>query len=133
MRSPGLARGAALLLGLEALALAGIAVSEFIKLSEAASQLTGIALGVLTLLAAATLALCAVGVWQGRSWARSGGVVLHVLALVVALAALTTDPPAPTAATIVGVPALVGLVLLISSARAEAERPPAPSEDAPEN
>lgn len=124
MRAPGLALAAAAVLGLEALALLVFAIIELVGLGagDAASLPTAVALIVLTLIGAAALVAFALGTRAGRSWARSGGVVFQVLAVALALAALTLQPVAWTFVLGVGLPALVGFVLLISSARREGER-----------
>lgn len=121
MRAPRIARAAAAVLALEALALAVVVAVELTALVSggATSMATAVALIVLTALCAVALALFAIGVLRGRSIARSGAVVLHVLALILALAALTIDPPVHLFAVAVGVPAIVGLVLLLASARVE--------------
>ncbi|MDX2398431.1 hypothetical protein [Microbacterium algeriense] len=124
MRAPGLALAAAAVLGLEALALVVFAIIELVGLGagDAASLPTAVALIVLTLIGAAALVAFALGTRAGRSWARSGGVVFQVLAVALALAALTLQPVSWTFVLGVGLPALVGFVLLISSARREGER-----------
>ncbi|AZH78153.1 hypothetical protein CSX12_06595 [Microbacterium sp. Y-01] len=124
MRAPGLALAAAAVLGLEALALLVFAIIELVGLGagDAASLPTAVALIVLTLIGAAALVAFALGTRAGRSWARSGGVVFQVLAVALALAALTLRPVSWTFVLGVGLPALVGFVLLISSARREGER-----------
>ncbi len=134
MRSPRLALLAAAVLMLEAVGLGVVVVLETAELAagEASSQMTGVGLVVLTAVAAVMLLLLSINVARGRSWARSGGVVLHILALIAAFAALTVQPPAPAFAATVGIPGLVGLVLLLASARAEglADYLDAPGDDA---
>lgn len=121
MRAPRLALTAAALLAAEALALAVIVAGELAALigGGATSVPTALALIVLTVLGAVLLAVFAIGVAHGRSLARSGAIVLHVLALILAGAALTIDPPAPLFAGTVGLPAVIGVVLLVASARQE--------------
>ena len=125
MQSPRLAAAAAAVLALEGAALTIIAMVEIFGLSagEAASLPTAIALIVLTLIGAAALFAFAVGTRRGRTWARSGGVVLQVLALALALASLTVQPVLWTFVLGVGAPALIGLVLLVASARRESIEP----------
>ncbi len=125
MRAPRLALAAAVVLTAEGAALVAFALIELIGLGagDAASLPTALALIVLTLIGAAALAAFALGARAGRSWARSGGVVFQVLAVALALAALTLQPVAWPFVLGVGVPGVLGLVLLIASARAEAERP----------
>ncbi|MGV2982993.1 hypothetical protein ACNPNP_04725 [Microbacterium sp. AGC85] len=130
MRSPRLAAAAALVLALEGTALAVIAVIEVFGLSagDAASLPTAIALIVLTLIGAAALFAFAAGTRRGRTWARSGGVVLQVLALALALASLTVQPVLWSFVLGVGAPAVVGFVLLIASSRSESIDPSDESE-----
>lgn len=121
MRAPGLARAAAAVLMLEALALAVVVVIESMGLlsGEATSQMTAFGLVGLTAIGAVALAAFSVNVARGKSWARSGAVVLHVIAVVIAIASLTIQPPAVEWAAIIGIPGLVGLVLLLMSQREE--------------
>lgn len=121
MRSPRLAAAAAAVLALEGAALTAVALVELFGLGagEAASLPTAIALIVLTLIGAAALFAFAVGTRRGRTWARSGGVVLQVLAVALALASLTVQPVLWAFVLGVGLPAIVGFVLLIASARSE--------------
>lgn len=121
MHSSALARIAAAVLALEGLALGVIAILELIGLGagDAASIPTGIALIVLTLIAAGALMAFAGGVLRRRSWARSGGVVLQVLAIALALASLTLQPIPWLFTAAVGLPGIVGFVVLIVVARRE--------------
>ncbi|CAH0135460.1 hypothetical protein [Microbacterium sp. Bi121] len=124
MRSSAIASAAAAVLALEGLALLMFAVIDLVGLGagEAASLSTAIALIVLTLIGAAALFAFAAGTRRGRTWARSGGVVLQVLAIAIALASLTV-PPVPWPFVLgVGIPGVVGFVLLIASTRIEARR-----------
>lgn len=125
MRSPRLAAAAAAVLALEGAALTVVALVELFGLGagDAASLPTAIALIVLTLIGAGALFAFAVGTLRGRTWARSGGVVLQVLAVALALASLTVQPVLWTFVLGVGVPAVVGFVLLIASARSESIEP----------
>ncbi|WEK62749.1 MAG: hypothetical protein P0Y60_08500 [Candidatus Microbacterium colombiense] len=124
MRAPGVAAAAAAVLALEGLALVIFAFVELAGLGagDAASRPTAIALVVLTLVGAAALFAFAWGARAGRSWARSGGVVFQVLAVALALASLTVQPVIWAFTVGVGVPGLVGFILLIASARHEGER-----------
>ncbi|GGD71746.1 hypothetical protein [Microbacterium murale] len=125
MRSPRLAAAAAAVLALEGAALTVVALVELFGLGagDAASLPTAIALIVLTLIGAGALFAFAVGTLRGRTWARSGGVVLQVLAAALALASLTVQPVLWTFVLGVGLPAVVGFVLLIASARSESIEP----------
>ncbi|PRB19257.1 hypothetical protein [Microbacterium sp. MYb62] len=121
MRAPGIALAAAAVLALEAVALLVFGIIELAGLGagDAASLPTAIALIVLTLIGAAALAAFALGTRAGKSWARSGGVVFQVLAVALALASLTLQPITWMFTLGVGLPGLLGFLLLISSARRE--------------
>ena len=121
LRSPAVATAAAVVLALEGAALVVFAIIELFGLGagQATSPATAIALIVLTLIGAAALFAFAVGTRRGRTWARSGGVVLQILALALALASLTAPPVVWMFVFGVGVPALVGLVLLVATSRRE--------------
>jgi hypothetical protein len=123
VRAPGLGRAAAAVLAAEGVALLIFAAIEMVGLGagDAASLPTAIALIVLTVIGAVGLLLFAWGTQVGRSWARSGGVVVQVLAVVLALAALTLQPITWAFVLGVGAPGLLGFVLLIASARREGE------------
>jgi len=124
VRSPRLAVAASAVLAAEGAALVVFALIELFGLSagDAASLPTALALIVLTLIGAGALFAFAVGVRRGRSWARSGGVVFQVLAVALALASLTVQPVIWLFVVAVGVPGVLGFVLLIASARAEGAR-----------
>lgn len=124
MRAPRLAFAAAAVLALEGLALLVFAGIELAGLGagDAASLPTALALIVLTLIGAVALFAFAFGARTGRSWARSGGVVIQVLAVALALASLTLQPVAWAFTLGVGLPGIIGFALLISSARREGER-----------
>lgn len=126
MRAPGLALAAAAVLAIEGVALIVFALIELLGLGagDASSLPTALALIVLTLIGAAALVAFAFGTRAGRSWARSGGVVFQVLAVAIALASLTVQPVVWAFTAGVGLPGLVGFVLLIASARAEGARTP---------
>ncbi len=123
MRSPGLALAAAAVLALEGAALVVFALIELVGLGagDAVSTPTAIALIVLTLIGAVALFAFAIGTRSGRSWARSGGIVIQVLAVVLALASLTTQPVVWLFTFATGLPGIVGFALLIATTRAENE------------
>jgi hypothetical protein len=125
VRAPGLALAAATVLAVEGAALVVFATIDLIGLGagDAASLPTALALTALTIIGAVALIAFAWGVRRGRSWARSGGIVLQVLALALVLASLSLRPFPWLFVIAVGVPAACGLALLIASARAENERP----------
>jgi len=128
VRSPALATAAATVLALEGTVLVILALIEFFGLGagDAASLPTAIALIVLTLIGATALFAFAVGARRGFGWARSGGVVLQVLAIALALASLGVEPVPWTFILGVGIPGLAGFALLIATARREAH-PEAPA------
>jgi hypothetical protein len=123
VRAPGLALAAAAVLAAEGAALVVFALIELMGIGagDAASVPTAVALMVLTLIGAAALFAFAWGARAGRSWARSGGVVFQILAVVIALASLTLQPIPWAFVLGAGLPGLLGFVLLIASTRREAE------------
>lgn len=125
MRAPGLGRAAAAVLAAEGLVLLVFAAIEVagVGAGDAASMPTAVALIVLTAIGAVALLAFAGGVRVGRSWARSGGVVFQILAVVLALAALTLQPIPWAFVAGVGLPGILGFMLLIASARREGEQP----------
>ncbi|MGM7697327.1 hypothetical protein [Microbacterium sp. A84] len=133
MHSPVLAAAAAAVLALEGAVLTVLMVMEFIGLGsgDAASLPTAIALIVLTLIGAVALFAFAVGTRRGYMWARSGGVVLQILAIALALASLTVPPVAWAFVLGVGIPGLLGLILLVASTRKESIRTDEPTQDDP--
>ena len=123
MHAPGLARAAAAVLALEGAALVVIALLETFGLGSGDASNTSTALGliVLTLIGAVALCAFAIGTLRGHSWARSGGIVFQVLGVALALMALTIQPVTWLFVIGAGVPGILGFMLLISSARREAE------------
>ncbi|MFT4260615.1 hypothetical protein [Microbacterium sp.] len=123
MRAPRIALAAAAVLALEGVALLVFALIELFGLGagQAIVVPTAIALIVLTLIGAAAMIAFAVGTRSGRSWARSGGVMLQVIAVALAFAALTVQPVLWPFVFGVGIPGIVGFALLVSSARAEGQ------------
>ncbi|MFJ6679941.1 histidine kinase [Microbacterium sp. NPDC091382] len=124
MRISRVERLAAGWLALEAAGILVLAVWELVALvrGDSESVPSSIALLALTVLAAAALVAFAVAVWRGASGGRSGGVVVQVLVLSVALGTLTGEGADPRLAAAIAVPALVGLVLLIAAARTAGQR-----------
>ena len=112
-------RVAAALLALEGLALLMVAGWEVVALvgGDTADVGSSIALIVLTVVGAAAVVAFAVGVARGQSWGRSGGIVTQLLVLAVALGALTGPAPSAGFATVLAVPAIVGLIVLFAAAR----------------
>jgi hypothetical protein len=112
-------RVAAVIVGLEAVGLIVVVVREILSLlsGDAASAPSGLALLVLTAVGAAAVAAFALALWRGRSWGRSGSIVVQLLILAVALGAATGAYAEPVAGLAIAAPAVVALVLLILGAR----------------
>lgn len=119
MGRSGAATLAAGVLALEGAALVAIALIELFALGagDASSPASGVALIVLTLLGAAALIAFAAGTLRRASWARSGGILFQVLAIALALAALSIQPPPWLFTVIVGGAGVIGLTLLIAAVR----------------
>jgi len=134
VRAPRLASAAAAVLALEGAGIIVIALIEMFGLGsgDAASLPTAIALVVLTLIGGVALAAFAWGVMRGRGWARSGGIVLQLLGLGLAVTSFGVDPVPWSFILLVGIPTAIGFVLLIASARVEAASSAAPAEPADE-
>lgn len=131
MQAPALAKAAAVVLIAQGGALAVFTVPELFMLASggASNTVTAIALIVLTLIGAAALVAFGFGTRVGHSMARSGGVVAQVLALALVAASLTVPPVQWTFVFGVGLPAVLGLVLLLASARREGRGDRAPRTD----
>lgn len=121
MRAPALALAAAAVLMAEAIALFVFAALEVLGLAagDVASVPTAVALTVLTVVGALALGAFAIGTRRGRSWARSGGIVFQVLAVALAVAALTLAPVPWTFVLALGLPGVLCFALLIASTRSE--------------
>lgn len=118
MTTTALTRLAALLLLLEAVALAVITGWEVLALlGGGGDPRNSVALIVLTGLGVAGLAAFAVAVARGQSWGRSGGIVAQLLILAVTLGALTGPAPSLPFALATGLPAAVTLAVLILVSR----------------
>jgi len=126
VRPSGPAIAAAIVLALEAIALGIVCLFELLALGagQASSDIGGIALIVLTLLAAVALAAFSWGTLRRASWARSGGVVFQVLGVALGLASLTIEPKVWLFTLAVGGTALIGLILLISATRLDGASDP---------
>lgn len=124
VRTTRVERVAAGWLALEALGVLVLAVWEFLALirGDSESVPSSLALLALTVIGAAAVTGFAVAVWRGGSWGRSGGVVVQLLILSVALGTLTGEGADTRLAATIAVPAVVGLVLLIAGARAAGAR-----------
>ncbi len=124
MRTTGVERAAAAWLGLEAAAVTVLTIWELIALlvGDTDSIVSSVALLVLTLVGAVAVSAFAVVVWRGGSWGRSGGVVVQLLVLSIAIGSLTGQGADAALAAAIAAPAVVGLILLIAAARAAARR-----------
>lgn len=113
-------RIAAVLLGLEGLAIAGLAVWQIVALAagDTGAIETAIALVVLTAIGAAAVIAFAGATWRGLSWGRSGGIVTQLLILAVALGAVTGAYADAGTGLILALPAIATLVLLVIAVRA---------------
>jgi hypothetical protein len=115
-----IARAAAVLLALEALAIFGLVIWQLSALvtGDTDSIESAIALVVLTAVGAVAVMAFAVATWRGQSWGRSGGIVTQLLVLAVALGAVTGAYAEAATGLLLAVPALVTLVLLVLAVRA---------------
>ncbi|MDQ4215440.1 hypothetical protein [Microbacterium capsulatum] len=121
MRASRLTIAAASLLALEAVALLVLALVEVFGLSEgdAASLPSALALIALTAVGAVGLGALAFAVLRRRSFGRSGGLVVQVIAILIALSALGVRPFPALFVGALGIPGLIGAVLLLVLARRE--------------
>lgn len=132
MRTPMAARLAAVLLGLEAVAIAALVVWQIVALAagDIDSPTSAVALAVMTALGAVAVTAFAVATWRGVSWGRSGGIVTQALVLAVALGATTGAYAHPVTGILLAIPAVAALILLIAAARrAGADKRAASPED----
>ena len=114
MRPSRLTIAAAAVLALEGVALLVITLMEVFGLSSGAATSLPSALGLIGLSAvgAVGLAVLAVAVLRERSFGRSGGMVVQILAIAVGLSALTVRPFPALFVLALLIPGAVGAVLL---------------------
>ena len=119
MRTNAVSRAAAIIVGLEGLALATLTAWQVIAMvsGDTDSVVSALALVVLTGVGAAAVIAFAIAIWRGVSWGRSGGIVTQLLVLAVALGAATGAYAHPSTALVLAVPALAALVLLVMAVR----------------
>ncbi|MCR2785264.1 MULTISPECIES: histidine kinase [unclassified Microbacterium] len=119
-----IARLGGALLALEALGVAALVGWQVVALAggDTGSMSSAIALMVLTAVTAVAVAAFSVAVFRGQSWGRSGGIVVQLLLLAVALGAVTGTFADPTVALLLAGPALLTLVLLVLGVREAAPR-----------
>lgn len=124
MRTTGVERIAAAWLALEALGILLLAGWELLALvtDDTDSVASSIALLALTVIGAAAVIGFAAAVWRGGSWGRSGGVVVQLLVLSIAIGSVTGPGADAALAAVLSAPAVIGLVLLILAARAAGRR-----------
>lgn len=110
---------AAGVLVLEAVVVAALLVWQVVAIAtgDIVSLSSALALAVLTLVGVFAVAAFAVATSRGRSWGRSGGIVVQALILAVALGELTGEQANPVIAAGIALPALVGGVLLFLAVR----------------
>jgi hypothetical protein len=110
---------AAALLALEAIGIAVLLLAEVgaIIAGDVASLSSALALAVLILVGVAAVAGFAVATARGRSWGRSGGIVVQALILAVAGGALFGEGANAVVAGALALPAVVTGVLLFFAAR----------------
>lgn len=116
---------AAALVALEAVGLAILLVWQTVALigGDTASLPSALALLVLTLVGTIAVGGFAVATARGRSWARSGAIVVQLLILAIALGEFTGSAANASLAVAIAVPGVIGLVLLLLAAREAARAP----------
>jgi hypothetical protein len=114
-RSPALL-GLLAVVGLEFLAMVVVTVVLVVELlvAPAASIASGIALTVLVAVAALWLGALLNGLWQSRSWVRSGIIVWQVLQGAVAIGAFQGVFRVAAVGWVLLIPALLGITLVLS-------------------
>ncbi|MFE7846015.1 histidine kinase [Microbacterium sp. NPDC057407] len=124
MRTTPLGRIAGALVTLEGVGLVALTVWQIVAIAggDTSSIDSALALIVLSAVGAAAVIAFGVAVWRGRSWGRSGGIVVQLLILAVALGAATGAYAEPTTALLLAAPAVVVLVLLVLAVREAAPR-----------
>lgn len=110
---------AAAVLVVEAVAIAALLAWQVVAIvtGDIVSLSRALALGALTLVGVLAVAAFAVATARGRSWGRSGGIVVQALILAVALGELTGEQASPVIAAAIALPAVVGGVLLFLAVR----------------
>ncbi|MDR6866374.1 hypothetical protein J2Y69_000966 [Microbacterium resistens] len=124
MRASKLSVAAATLLALEGLALIVVALVEVFGLSagDASSLPSALALIALTVIGGVGLVCLGVAVLRGRSWGRSGGMVLQIIAVATAASALGVRPFPTMFVLGLAVPGLIGAILLFLVSQREGPR-----------
>lgn len=124
MRASKLTVAASTLLALEGAALLVVALVEVFGLSAGDAVLlpSALALIALTVIGGAGLIGLGVAVFRGRSWGRSGGMVLQIIAVAMAMSALGVRPFPVLFFLALAIPGAVGAVLLFLVSRSEGPR-----------
>lgn len=119
MRGGGVRICSVVLLGAEALGVLALAIWQIVAvvMDDVLDVVSAVALIVFTVVAAVVVGAFAVGVSAEQSWGRSGGIVVQLMILAVALGAATGSYAHPAIAAALAAPALVTLGLLIVLAR----------------
>jgi hypothetical protein len=117
---------AAAVLALESAGVVVLALWQVLALfsGDTTSVVSALALLVGTLVAAALVAGFSIATARGRSFGRSGGIVVQVLILAVALGTLTGPGANAGIAAALAAPAVIGGILLVLAVRAAAEDDP---------
>jgi len=126
MRTHIVARLAAIVVGLEGLAILALVVWQVRALvtGDTGSFESALALVVLTAIGAVAVLAFAAATWRGQSWGRSGGIVTQLLILAVAVGAMTGAYAEPATGFALAAPAGVALVLLVLAVRAAGRNAP---------
>jgi multisubunit Na+/H+ antiporter MnhF subunit len=114
-----LRHAAAVVLALESVGVVVLLVWQVraILTGDTVSLSSALALAVLTLVGAVAIAGFAAATARGRSWGRSGGIVVQALILAVALGELTGADANAALAALIALPGVVGGVLLVLAVR----------------
>lgn len=104
------------LVGVEALALAGAAVFLLWELAvdEPTSYATAVAILVLAAVAAVWLAAVTLGLWRGRGWARGGALFWQLVQLAIALGSFQGVFARPDIGWLLVVPSVLVIALLFA-------------------
>ncbi|GAA1925961.1 hypothetical protein GCM10009775_17740 [Microbacterium aoyamense] len=110
---------AALIVGLEGVALVALTIWQVaaVVAGDTVAIDSALALIVLTAVGAVIVIAFAFALLRGRSWGRSGGIVTQALILAVAIGATTGAYAHPILGVEIAIPAVIALVLLVLDAR----------------
>ncbi len=119
MKSRIASRIAAAILALEAVVVLGLAGLQIVELAQGhvMSMASALALIVLTIIIGAGMAAFSWGLLTGQTWSRSGGIVTQLMALAIALGAITGQFAHPSIAAAIAVPAIIGLVAIFQASK----------------